>query len=103
MNGIPVSIGHRPFLSKAAAERFVSKILNRLSLGERITGEDEEVVRDLFYMHPDWKQKLHGHGISHFEVAEQLEQHKVSRSFIVVRTDGHRDDFSLQRALGIRK
>ena len=99
----PISIGPRPFPSMSAAERFVSAILNRYRLGERITGEDEEVVRDLFLMHPEHASKLDGQAISHFEVADQPEQHKATRSFVVVRVDGGRDDFSLQRALGIRK
>lgn len=103
MTAIPVSIGSHQVPSKSAAARFASEILNRIVLGERITGEDEKVVRDLFYMHPDYAQKLDGHEISHFEVADQPEQHKITRSFIVVRSDGHRDDFSLLRALRIRK
>ncbi|MFC1460580.1 DCL family protein [Microvirga arabica] len=99
----PVSIGPRPFPSMSAAERFVSEILNRYKLGEPISGEDEEVVRDLFLMHPEHALKLDGHVISHFEVADQPEQHKTTRSFVVIRADGSRDDFSLQKALGIRK
>ncbi|MBF9196107.1 DCL family protein [Microvirga terrestris] len=103
MTAIPILVGSHQFPSKSAAARFASEILNRVVLGERITGEDEKVVRDLFYMHPDHAQKLGGYKISHFEVANQSEQHKTTRSFIVVRSDGHRDDFSLLRALGIKK
>lgn len=103
MTAIPISIGSHRFPAKSAAASFASEILNRIVLGERITGEDEKVVRDLFYMHPDSAQKLDGHEISHFEVADQPEQHKVTRSFIVVRSDGKREDFSFRRALKIRR
>lgn len=103
MAAIPILIGSLRFPSKVAAAEFVRKILYRYAPGERITGEDEDVVRDLFHIHPDHILKLNGHAISHFEVADQPEQHKPTRSFVVVRSDGHRDDFSLKRALKIRK
>lgn len=95
----PTKIGLRDFPSQDAAIKFVRPVLNGYSPGERISGTDEELVRDLFYMNPLAKEKLDGHGISHFEVADQPQPYKTTRSFILVRTDGHRDDFSFMKSI----
>ena len=88
-----INIGRRDFSTQEALKHF-QQILHKYNPGERITGEDEVDVAEAFHMNPRAAEKLDGHQISHFEVAEQPERYKKSRSFVLVRSDGHRDDFS---------
>lgn len=95
-----VVVGHLTFLSKAAANRYFSTIMNRYASGQRLSAKDDANLRAVLAVHPDRAAKFADQEISHFEVREFV---YGKRCFFLIRMDGSAVDFSYQRCLTIRR
>lgn len=86
------------FFEKAGdATTHFSKMLNRYSIGEPVTGADDLDLRALIKRHDQCEEKL-GAGIDHFEVATAPDGYN-NECFWIVRRDGTRIDFSFKHCL----
>ncbi len=84
------------FPTKKSLRDFVSAILNRYDLKQRVGVDNERFLRALFERHPNRDEKLRGSEISHFEVHPFKHG---SRCFFLVRADGSREDFSFEKCI----
>lgn len=71
-------------------------ILNLKKDGEKLSGNDQDFIKELLEMHDKAEQKLAG--FSHFEVGEHPEFAKT-RCFFVVNGDGKKQDFSISKCI----
>ena len=71
-------------------------ILNLKKDGEKLTGNDEEFIKELLAFHEKGEKKLKD--FEHFEVGEHPDFSKT-RCFFVVRKDGTKEDFSISKCI----
>lgn len=71
-------------------------ILNLKKDGEKLTGNDEEFIKEIVQYHDKAEQKMRDY--SHFEAGEHPSYEKT-RCFFVVRKDGTKEDFSISKCI----
>jgi hypothetical protein len=91
----PLTIGNRPFDTKAAAIEFIQEILYRHPLLAPIDGPDHVFLLELLSKHPNAAKKI-GVGVKHFTIEKSKGR---TQSFYITRVDGSRDDFSFGKCL----
>lgn len=92
---IKIELPSRSFASKTEAREFFQRMLHSYAPGETVSDADAVDLEGLLLRHPDADSKI-GEGIDHFEV---MEAEFRSQCFMIVRTDGSFDDFSLHTCL----
>lgn len=91
-----IEIETRKFEKAGVAVSFFQEMLNRYSIGDRVSGEDEEDLKALLKRHDERLEK-EGVGVSHFEVGAAPEH--PTNCFWLVRTDQSRIDISFMHCL----
>jgi Protein of unknown function (DUF3223) len=86
----PVTIGDKRFETRAAANTYISELLNSQPLKAAIPEPHHTFLSALLAMHPRAAEKI-GAGIKHFTVEPAK---GGTRCFYVTRVDGTRDDFA---------
>lgn len=71
-------------------------ILNLKKDGEKLSGNDEEFIKELLNFHDKGKDKLTD--FEHFEAGEHPD-HPKTRCFFVSRKDGSKEDFSISKCI----
>lgn len=71
-------------------------ILNLKKDGEKLTGNDEEFIKEIIQYHDKAESKMRD--FSHFEAGEHPSYEKT-RCFFVVRKDGTKEDFSISKCI----
>lgn len=87
---IPASIETRDFQSQGDALAFFKEMLNRYSIGDRVSAEDGKDLAALLKKHDDYNEKL-GSGLDHFEI---MSAEYGTQCFKIIRNDGSGEDFS---------
>jgi uncharacterized protein DUF3223 len=90
-----LTIGHRNFETRKAADRFVENLLYDQPLKVKIKEPHHSFLGALISMHPRSEEKV-GNGIDHFTVESSV---RGRRCFCLTRRDGSRVDFSLYECL----
>ena len=91
----PVTLGHLDFPRKGDADAYLTKMLYRYDLGDKIAPDDAAILKIVLARHPEATQKI-GCGISHFSVRSA---DFGTRCFWVNRTDGSTERFSFRACL----
>jgi hypothetical protein len=92
----PKTIGSEKFDSIEEAEEFYSKILNSYTDEQTITGNDYQLIFDLFMHHPRAAEKM-GDGVQSFIRAKG--KGGTSCFYVVQKTTGKKVDFSIKKAV----
>lgn len=92
---IPLELGDMHFEKKGDALLVVRRMLQRYAPGERVSADDEALLRALLARHPDAEAKI-GCGVDHFMVRSAM---YGKQCFWVVRTDETTEDFSYQKCI----
>lgn len=71
-------------------------ILNLKKDGEKLTGNDEEFLKELIKCHDKSEDKMKN--FEHFEAGEHPSYEKT-RCFFIVRNDGSKEDFSISKCI----
>jgi len=71
-------------------------ILNLKKDGEKLTGNDEDFMKEIIKFHEKNDQKMKN--FTHFEVGQHPDFEKT-RCFFAVKKDGSKEDFSVQKCL----
>lgn len=71
-------------------------ILNLKQNGDKLTGNDEDFMKELIKFHSKVDEKMKD--FDHFEVGEHP-LHEKTRCFFVVRKNGEKEDFSVGKCL----
>ena len=71
-------------------------ILNLKKDGEKLTGNDEDFIKELLNFHDKAADKQKD--LTHFEVGEHPD-HPKTRCFFVVRADDKKEDFSISKCI----
>ena len=87
----------RSFEKAGDASSFFSAMLNRYSVGNRISDTDGVDLHALLKRPDEWAEKI-GSGIRHFEV-DGAPDAFAGKCFWIVRSDGSRIDFSFKHCL----
>ncbi len=95
-----ITLETRTFDKAGDGTSFFSSMLNRYSLGEKVSDSDSRDLAALLKRHDEMKEKI-GCGIAHFEV-EAAPDAFSGRCFWIVRTDGSRVDFSFKHCLSAK-
>jgi Protein of unknown function (DUF3223) len=91
----PLVIGAHQFSKKGDAEKFLKAILHKYDVSDKVSAEDEEVLRGALALHPDVTSKV-GKGISHFSVRSA---DFGTKCFWVNRVDGSSEKFSYRACI----
>jgi Protein of unknown function (DUF3223) len=91
----PLTIGDHYFDKKGDAIAFFQEILYRYDLGDRVSPNDDAILRVLLTRHPEADIKI-GIGVASFSVRSG---DFSTRCFWVNRTDGTSDKFSFRTCL----
>jgi Protein of unknown function (DUF3223) len=86
----PVTLGPHHFKKKGDARAYLKAMLHKYDVGDKVSKDDEAVLRAALAFHPDAAAKV-GCGISHFSVRSA---DFGSKCFWVNRTDGTTEKFS---------
>lgn len=86
----PVEIGGHKFAKKGDALDHLKSILNRYSLEERVSGEDQTFLMDALRNHPDANEKI-GVGVAHIFIRRA---DYGTRCFWLKRIDDSEERFS---------
>lgn len=89
-------LGGKRFETTTAVSDYARIILHRALPGFALEGEDAAFVADLFSHHPEARRKA-GPGISFFYVG--IMPAWGTRNFLVCRTDGSFDKFSVKKCV----
>lgn len=95
-----IKLETRTFEKAGDAMSFFSSMLNRYSLGSKISESDSPDLSALLKRHDEMDEKI-GVGIAHFEV-EAAPDAFSGRCFWIVRKDGSRIDFSFNHCLSAK-
>ena len=87
----PITLASKYFERRGDAKAYLKQILNKYDVGDRVSAEDEPILRDALAHHPEAVTKI-GCGISSFSVRSA---DFGSRCFWVNRTDGTTEKFSI--------
>ena len=90
----------RTFEKVGDATNFFRSMLNRYSIGSRISEDDGRDLSALLKRHDEMNEKI-GVGIAHFEV-EAAPETFSGRCFWIVRKDGSKIDFSFTHCLSAK-
>ncbi|RLP60530.1 DCL family protein [Kocuria rhizophila] len=90
------TVGTLTFATKDDVRAHASRVLNRVGLGEILTGPDDVFARALLSSHPDAPRK-HGVGVDAIVVA--LIPEWGTRNFLVLREDGSVDNWSIKKCI----
>lgn len=71
-------------------------ILNLKKDGEKLSGNDEDFIKEIVQYHDKAEQKMRD--FTHFEAGEHPNYEKT-RCFFVVRSDGTKEDFSISKCI----
>ena len=93
-----IDLGTRFFAKAGDARTFFSDMLQKYTIGDRLSKEDEADLHALLKRHDEKNDKI-GAGISYFCVSSSPEPYTNQRCFWIVRTDGSKEDFSYQHCL----
>lgn len=91
----PITLGPMYFERRGDAKAFLKQILNKYDVGDRVSAEDEIILRAAVALHPDAPTKI-GCGISNFSVRSA---DFGSKCFWVNRTDGTTENFSISSCI----
>lgn len=89
-------LGGKEFPSKQAAYREAKALLKSSQPGERLSGDDNDLMMDLFATHYNFEKKA-GAGVYYIYVRAAT---MGSKCFAAMRTDGTMTDFSYKKCLG---
>jgi hypothetical protein len=92
-----IVIETRAFAKAGDASAFFSAMLNRYSIGDRVSDDDAVDLGALLKRHDELSEKV-GPGIAHFEVGFPPDDHP-GQCFWIVWTDGRKIDFSFKHCL----
>lgn len=95
-------IGVEWFRTKELADARASELLNNATIGVPLQGEASAFALGLFAHYPSparEQEKLRGREISHIEIGIIRAETWAHRAFILVFTDGTRDDFAIYKAI----
>lgn len=92
-----ISIATRTFDKVGDAKTFFGQMLNRYSLGEKVSQEDAADLIALMDRHNEKGEKI-GSGISYFSVS-QAPDYPDQRCFWITRSDGTQIDISYHHCL----
>jgi hypothetical protein len=92
-----IELETRVFTKAGDATIFFRRMLNRYSIGDRVSEEDAADLRSLLKRHEEMDEKT-GSGIDHFVVDYAPEEYS-GQCFWIVRTDGSKIDFSFKHCL----
>ncbi|AVY94670.1 DUF3223 domain-containing protein [Microvirgula aerodenitrificans] len=87
----PITLGPMYFERRGDAKTYLKQMLNKYDLGDRVSAEDETILRAALANHPEAATKI-GCGISCFSVRSA---DFGSRCFWVNRTDDTTEKFSI--------
>ena len=92
-----IRLDTRLFFKAGDASAFFSGMLNRYSIGQRVSAADQADLEALLKRHDERVEKI-GIGINYIEVSNAPDEFG-GRCFWIVRTDGSRIDFSFKHCL----
>jgi hypothetical protein len=92
-----VTVGTLVFETAKDAKAFFSGMLNKYSIGSKVTDKDSGHLTALLDRHDEKLEKI-GVGINHFEV-DTAPVRWGGKCFWIVRSDESREDFSFQHCL----
>lgn len=95
-----IKLDTRSFEKAGDATAFFSTMLNRYSVGDRISEIDGHDLIALLKRHDEEAEKL-GVGVSHFKV-DSAPLPYTGKCFWIVRTDGSQIDFSFPHCLAAK-
>jgi hypothetical protein len=93
----PVTLGTNKFLDLKDIRQKSRNILNSIKEGEKALNHDENFLKDILKFHPNQEK---GKDVCHF-TSGQNPEYLESKCFIVVKTDGKKDDFSVNKCLDV--
>lgn len=88
----PITIGAHYFSKKGDAEQFLKDILKRYEVGDKVSKDDEVVLRAALALHPEAVAKV-GCGVSDFSVRSAEFNTKC---FWINRSDGSTEKFAVR-------
>lgn len=91
----PITLGPKHFEKTGDAIAYVTTMLNRYDLGDRVNPDDSVILQAMLEHHPDAAEKI-GCGIANFSVRSA---DFSTRCFWVNRTDGTTEKFSITRSI----
>lgn len=91
----PITLGTLHFPRKGDAATYLTSMLNRYDLGDKVNPEDSIVLMAALGHHPNGLSKI-GCGVSYFSVRSA---DYGTRCFWVNRTDGTTEKFSIKGAI----
>lgn len=86
----PVSFGKMQFAAQKDAIAFLKSMLNKYSVGDRVSDVDAAILLDALRNHPEAESKI-GLGVKNFKVKSA---DFGTQCFWVVRIDGSEEKFS---------
>lgn len=91
----PISLAHIHFAKRGDAIIYLTDMLHRYDLGDRVSAEDSVILRAALENHQNATDKI-GCGVSHFSVRSA---DFGTRCFWVNRTDGTTEKFSISASI----
>jgi hypothetical protein len=91
----PLTIGSLHFAKRGDVESFLRNMLHRYDVGDRVSADDESVLRAALALHPKADEKI-GCGITHFSVRSA---DFGSKCFWINRPDGTTEKFSYMKCI----
>jgi hypothetical protein len=91
----PITLGSMYFERRGDAKAFLKQMLNKYDVGDRVSSEDEAILRAALAHHAEAAAKI-GCGISSFSVRSA---DFGSQCFWVNRTDGTTEKFSISACI----
>ncbi|RIV85959.1 DCL family protein [Aurantiacibacter zhengii] len=91
----PLTIGKHHFARKGDAQNFFREMLYRYDLADKVSQEDETVLRLLLDRHPEASEKI-GAGVDSFSIRSA---DFGTRCFWINRVDGSTEKFSFKACL----
>lgn len=91
----PVTLGPKRFKKKGDAAAYLKAMLHKYDVGDKVSTDDEEVLRAALALHPDASAKM-GCGIANFSVRTA---DFGSKCFWANRTDGTTEKFSYKACI----
>jgi hypothetical protein len=93
----PVTLGTNKFLDLKDIRQKSRNILNSIKEGDRALNHDENFLKDILKFHPNQEKAKN---IDHF-TSGQNPEYLESKCFIIVTTDGKKDNFSVNKCLDV--
>ncbi|WP_309391884.1 DCL family protein [Chelatococcus sambhunathii] len=90
-----ISFGPLDFARKLDAEAFLKAMLNKYDVGDRVSAQDAEILRDALALHPDAAAKI-GCGVDSFSVRSA---DYGTKCFWINRPDGSTEKFSFRACI----